>query len=88
MLKKGFLSEINALRKQGLSWKKIENFGLEYREGAQYLQGKISKQEMTKKAIKATEDFARRQMVWFKKDQRIHWIKNKTEVEHLIQNIT
>jgi len=65
MLKQGFLSEVKALRKQGLSWKRIENFGLEYREGVQYLQGKISKQEMTEKSIKATEDFARRQMVWF-----------------------
>jgi len=84
MLKHGFLSEIKALRKQGMSWKRIESFGLEYCEGAQYLQGKISKQEMTEKAIRATQDFARRQMVWFKKDQRIHWIKNDKEARNLI----
>jgi len=83
MLKQGFLSEIKVLRKQGLSWKKIESFGLEYREGAQYIQGKISKQEMTEKTIRATEDFARRQMTWFKKDQRIRWIKSQKEAENL-----
>lgn len=85
MLKQGFLNEIKDLRKQGLSWKRIEEFGLEYREGSQYLQGKLSKQEMIEKAIKATQDFARRQMTWFKKDQRISWVKNQKETEKLLQ---
>lgn len=84
MMKQGFLGEIRKLRKEGLSWEKIESFGLEYREGAQYLQGKVSKKEMVEKAIKATEDFARRQMVWFKKDQRIYWVKNYKEATNLI----
>ena len=85
MLKQGFLNEIKKLKKEKLSWKKIESFGLEYREGAQYLQGKISKKEMIEKSIKATEDFARRQMVWFKKDQRICWIQNQREAEKYIE---
>jgi len=83
MLKRGFLNEIKKLRKQGLSWNRIESFGLEYREGAQYLQGKISRKEMIEKAIKATEDFSRRQMTWFKKDSRIHWIRSYTDIERL-----
>jgi len=84
MLKQGFLNEIKELHKQGLSWKRIEGFGLEYREASLYLQGKITKQEMIEKAVKATEDFARRQMTWFKKDQRIHWVKNYKEAKNLI----
>ena len=79
-----YLFENKKLRKEGLSWKKIESFGLEYRESAQYLQGKISKKEMIEKATKATENFARRQMVWFKKDQRIYWVKNYKEATNLI----
>ena len=86
MLQRGFLNEVKALRKQGLSWKKMESFGLEYREGAQYLQGKISKSVMIEKAIKATEDFARRQMTWFKKDQRIQCTKSKKEAENLVRS--
>tara|TARA_Y100000310_G_scaffold337932_1_gene426243 strand:+ start:2014 stop:2895 length:882 start_codon:yes stop_codon:yes gene_type:complete len=84
MLKHGFLNEIKELRKQGLSWKRIESFGLEYREGTQHLQSKISRNEMVEQVAKATVDFARRQMTWFKKDQRIHWIKNQREAENLI----
>ena len=77
MLKQGFLNETKELRKQGLSWKRIEEFGLEYREASQYLQGKILKKEMIEMVVKATVDFARRQMTWFKKDQRISWVKNQ-----------
>ncbi len=85
ILKRGFLSEIKDLRKQGLSWNRIENFGLEYRQASQYLQGNISKQEMIEQAIRATEDFARRQMTWFKKDQRIRWIEGIREAESFIR---
>ena len=84
MLKRGFLNETKELRKQGLSWRRIESFGLEYREGAQYLRGKISKKEMIEQVKKATVDFARRQITWFKKDQRICWIKNLREANHQI----
>ena len=85
MLKRGFLDEIKALHKLGISWHRIEEFGLEYREGAQYLQGNISRNKMIERAIKATVDFARRQMIWFKKDPRISWIKNQREAESLLR---
>ncbi|MDP4007092.1 MAG: tRNA (adenosine(37)-N6)-dimethylallyltransferase MiaA [bacterium] len=85
MLKHGFLNEIKELRKQGLSWKRIESFGFEYREVSQYLQKKITRQEMIEKTLKATQDFARRQMTWFKKDPRIHWVKNQREAENLVR---
>jgi tRNA dimethylallyltransferase len=85
MIKRGFLAEVKRLRKQGLSWKRIEDFGLEYREASQYLQGKIRREEMIEKAIKATEDFSRRQMTWFKKDQRIHWVQDFREAQKLLK---
>jgi tRNA dimethylallyltransferase len=84
MLEKGFLKEVRTLKKSGLSWKRIEDFGLEYREAAWYLQGKISREAMIEKTIQTTLDFARRQMTWFKKDQRIHWVKSYKEAANLI----
>lgn len=85
MLRRGFLNEVKTLHQHGLSWRAIENFGLEYRQASQYLQGKSSKQEMIEQVIRETEDFARRQMTWFKKDQRIHWVKNQKEAENLVR---
>lgn len=83
MLRRGFLNEVKTLRKNKLSWSAIENFGLEYRQASQYLQGKISRTQMIEQTTKATQDFARRQMTWFKKDKRIHWIKTVKEAQKL-----
>ena len=70
----------------GLSWKRLEEFGLEYRFVAQYLQGKITKEEMINKIQMESEHYAKRQMTWFKRDKKIHWIKNYKEAERLLKN--
>ncbi len=71
--KQGMMREVKNLRKQGLSWKRLESFGLEYRWIAKYLQNKINYEEMFENLQKDTEHFAKRQMTWFKKDKRINW---------------
>ena len=78
------INEVKKLRKH-LSWKRLEEFGLEYRFVAQYLQNKISYQEMVDNIQKESEHFAKRQMTWFKRDKRIHWIKNQKQAENLIR---
>ena len=80
----GMVDEVEQLHKNGLSWKRLEEFGLEYRFVAQYLQGKISYKEMVDFIQKESEDFARRQMLWFKKDPRMHWISSYSEAERLV----
>jgi len=80
----GMVNEVRRLHRSGLSWNRLEEFGLEYRYIAQYLQKKISYKEMVDLIQKGTEDFARRQMVWFKRDPRIHWIGNQNEAERLM----
>ena len=80
-LEKGMIKEVKKLRKSGVSWKRLEEFGLEYRYTAFYLQRKMDYQEMTKKLQKEIEHYAKRQMTWFKRDKRIHWIKAYQEAE-------
>ncbi|MCD6500812.1 tRNA (adenosine(37)-N6)-dimethylallyltransferase MiaA [bacterium] len=72
-LKKGMIEEVRKLRREGLSWQRLEEFGLEYRWIAKYLQGKIDYEEMIKNLQKDIEHFAKHQMTWFKKDKRIKW---------------
>ena len=83
-LKKGFIEEVRKLKKSGLSWKKIEEFGLHYRCTSQYLQRKMKYNEMTEKSLKELESYSKRQMTWFKRNKRIHWIRNRKEAEKLI----
>jgi len=88
---KGIVAEVKKLHspaqvgKNGLSWKRLEELGLEYRFVAQYLQQKTPYQEMINKIQMESEHFAKRQMTWFKRDERIHWIKNQKEAEKLIR---
>lgn len=92
-LSQGMIKEVKKLRADGVSWKKLIEFGLEYRYIALYLQDKMPKQEMTEQLNTAIRQYAKRQMTWFKRDQRIHWLsekntpaKNKKEAENLIKN--
>ncbi len=74
-MKKGMLAEAKKLHAQGLSYKRMEALGLEYRYLALYLQKKITKQEMLEKLDIEIGQYARRQMQWFKRDARIKWFE-------------
>jgi len=84
-LKQGMITEIKRLKKQGLSWKRLEEFGLEYRFIAQYLQNKITHNQMIDKIQKESEHYTKRQMTWFKRDKRIHWINKRKQADKLIK---
>jgi tRNA dimethylallyltransferase len=73
-MKKGMLKEIQKLHNQGMSWKRMEALGLEYRYGALHLQGKITKQEMIEKLQIEIWHYAKRQKTWFKRDKDTIWI--------------
>jgi tRNA dimethylallyltransferase len=64
-LKRGLIDEIKKLRKSGLSWKKIEDFGIHYRIAAQYLQNMLTYQEMIENSIIELQNYTKRQMSWF-----------------------
>ncbi len=84
-LKQGMIAEVKGLKKSGVSWKRLEEFGLEYRYIALYLQNKITKKEMMDRIQKESEHFAKRQMTWFKRDKRIKWVKDYKEAENLLK---
>jgi len=85
-LKQGMVEEIKKLRKLGVSWGRLGEFGLEYRYVAQYLQKKLKYNEMIERIQKETEHFAKRQMTWFKREKRIKWVKNYQKAEKLVKD--
>ncbi len=84
-LKQGMVAEVKRLKASGLSWKKLDDFGLEYRWIARYLQKKITFQEMIHFLQKDIEHFAKKQMTWFRKDKKIRWVKSITQAEQLVK---
>lgn len=84
--KDGMISEVENLKKSGLSWKKIESFGLSYKLIPQYLKGEIpSEEELIEKIYLAEKNYAKRQMTWFKKDARIKWLTDYKEIEEEVR---
>ena len=81
----GMIEEIQNLNKKGISWERLEYFGLEYRWIARYLQKKISLDEMMNKLYFDIIHYAKRQMTWFKKDNRILWLKDYSEIESAVK---
>ena len=82
-LKQGMVEEVKKLRKQGLSWERLDNLGLEYRYVSRYLRGIISKKEIIETLQKEIWRYAKRQMTWFKKDPSIHWVSSNKEAGSL-----
>ncbi|MDP4009139.1 MAG: tRNA (adenosine(37)-N6)-dimethylallyltransferase MiaA [bacterium] len=82
-MKRGMVAEVASLHKKGVSWKRLEELGLEYRWVARFLQAKISKEAMAKALEQDIRNFAKRQMRWFGKDKRIHWVSSPQEAHAL-----
>ena len=68
----GMIDEVRNLYEQGVSWKKLEDFGLEYKYIAQFLQGKISEDEMVETLKTKIWQYAKRQRTWFKRVLKIN----------------
>ena len=79
-LRQGLIAEVKNLK---LSPKRLHDLGLEYRWVGQYLEGKIKKEEMQKNLAQAIRQYSKRQMTWFKRNNKIHWLKNKAEATRL-----
>ncbi len=112
MIKKGLVDEVkNLVKKYGKKQQSFDAIG--YREIIEYIKNKKCSyscdrrnnctfnknvlEEITNLIKKNTRNYAKRQMTWFRKDKRIHWInphtkefgvgvKNEKEVRKIIKN--
>ena len=66
-LEKGMLNEAFILHKNGLSFKRMKDLGLEYKYMAMHLLEEISHKEMCEQIILKSIQYAKRQRTWFKK---------------------
>lgn len=80
-MKKGMIAEAKKLHDQGVSWKRMNELGLEYRYLARYLQKKMTKQEMIDELDTKIGQYAKRQMTWFRAMHGIAWIASEKKAE-------
>ena len=94
--KEDMIGEVSKLHREGVSWQRLESFGLEYKFVSRYLQKKITYEELVEQLNRAINRFARRQLVWFRRWEKqgrvIIWIKNGKngvgEIEKLISKFS
>ena len=94
----GMVAEAQNLHAKGLSYKRMEELGLEYRFLARYLRkqprrkvgvptkasgNKLTKAELLEQLERAINKYAKRQMRWFKRNKDIVWIKTSTDALRL-----
>jgi tRNA dimethylallyltransferase len=78
-LEQGMIEEVKELHADGLSWERLDSFGLEYRYISRYLQNKMTLDDMTVKLTTGIRQFAKRQETWFRRMEKkgiaINWIE-------------
>lgn len=86
-IKRGFIREVEDLNKKyDVTWKRIGELGLNYREIADFLQKKISREKAIVKADMAIWHYAKRQLTWFRRMKSVHWIISTKEAEKLVKD--
>lgn len=75
MLDTGLVGEVEALIAEGCDLRSNAMQALGYKQAIWYLNGFLSYKEMVEEIKVETRRFAKRQLTWFKRDRRIHWIK-------------
>ena len=89
-LANGMIEEVQHLHDSGISWERLEYFGLEYRYIGLYLKGIIKYNDMFQKLNSQIHQFAKRQETWFRRMEKkgimIHWLNNDNyeEAQNLI----
>lgn len=74
MLAAGLVEEVRQLLARGYGPELISMQGLGYKEMARYLAGQLTFAEAVSLLKRNTRRFAKRQLTWFGRDRRVHWI--------------
>jgi tRNA dimethylallyltransferase len=89
MLEKGLIEEVKKLLNMGYSRDLVSMQALGYKEIVQYLEGEISLEEAVFILKRDSRHYAKRQLTWFRRDERIKWFDVDVYQERtiLVKNI-
>ena len=79
----GMIDEVTRLHTEGVSWERLDAFGLEYRSVSRYLRNIISESEMKERLLFEIIHYAKRQMTWIRrwhrKNPNLHIVETPEE---------
>lgn len=71
----GMIDEVKSLVPQGLREGKTASVAIGYAQALAQIDGELSESEAIEDTVRLTQRYARRQVSWFKRDERIHWLE-------------
>ena len=83
-LKQGFLDEVKNLM-ENYKEEDLKEIGLHYYWAYLYLIGFIDYETFINKSLISLKNYAKRQLTWFKRDNRIIWVKNYSQAQKLVK---
>jgi len=69
------IGEARKLHVRGLSYKRMESLGLDYKFLALLLQKKISREEFDEALVRESMRYAKRQMTYWNRNREIKWFR-------------
>jgi tRNA dimethylallyltransferase len=84
-LDKGMIEEVMDLHENKLSYERMYELGIEYKYIAEYLEEKITKDEMVKQIELKSLQYAKRQMTWLKRDKSVKWVESPLEALKVLE---
>ena len=86
MFEAGLLEEVRSVNeKYKISSTAIQ--GLGYKEVIEYIEGKVSYEEMVEKLKMETRRYAKRQLTWFRREEKIVWYRLDEIVEKIVEEL-
>lgn len=86
MMENGLIDEVKQIKKKYNKFPTAMQ-GLGYKEVVEYLENKISKDEMVEKIKQESRRYAKRQLTWFRKNKENIWLDGMTSIEENIKII-
>ncbi|NLL82115.1 MAG: tRNA (adenosine(37)-N6)-dimethylallyltransferase MiaA [Tissierellia bacterium] len=74
MIKEGLVNEVKSILDMGFDKNLISLQGIGYKEIIRYLENECTLDEAIEKIKQASRNYAKRQLTWFRRDNRIIWI--------------
>ncbi|MDP3772605.1 MAG: tRNA (adenosine(37)-N6)-dimethylallyltransferase MiaA [bacterium] len=84
-LRRGMVAEVRRLHASGVSWQRLEQFGLEYRLIARHLRSFMDKKTLLAQLERVLWQYAKRQMTWWRRNDSINWISTPKEAQRLVR---
>ena len=87
MFKAGFIDEVARLIDMGYSTKLKSMRSIGYKEVVQYLEGILSLEECMNEIKLLTRHYAKRQLIWFRKDENAVWLNLSEGEDRMVDKI-